>query len=216
MFKKAVRISVDISPADRSEFESSSVHTISIVLESGKCVVAVAKFGRVWVHLFNSTTVSRWCLCRLCYATVRNMLGFFISHKLMLEVVVILNVRNCLELFSNVITRLRMLRLVNDLNVSRQFFNQWEAKPRPFASCTRDFSRVLSKLQVISRNSDWFISLFALVVIGRSNYSGIGFSTVIWKPPYEGNRYKWTGLQFILILEMKDHVLASFSRIIHD
>ncbi|KAK2565595.1 Serine/threonine-protein kinase BRSK2 [Acropora cervicornis] len=35
MFKKAVRISVDISPADRSEFESSSVHTISIVLESG-------------------------------------------------------------------------------------------------------------------------------------------------------------------------------------
>ena len=38
MFKKAVRISVDISPADRSEFESSSVHTISIVLESGKNV----------------------------------------------------------------------------------------------------------------------------------------------------------------------------------
>lgn len=41
MFKKAVRISVDISPADRSEFESSSVHTISIVLESGKCVAAL-------------------------------------------------------------------------------------------------------------------------------------------------------------------------------
>ncbi|XP_068672803.1 serine/threonine-protein kinase BRSK2-like [Montipora foliosa] len=35
MFKKAVRISVNISPADHSELEESSVHTISIVLESG-------------------------------------------------------------------------------------------------------------------------------------------------------------------------------------
>ena len=31
------------------------------------------------------------------------------------------------------------------------------------------FSRALSKLQVIARNSDWFIALFAPVVIGRSN-----------------------------------------------
>ena len=30
-------------------------------------------------------------------------------------------------------------------------------------------------------NSDWFIALFAPVVIGRSNYFGIGFSTVIRK-----------------------------------
>lgn len=35
MFKKAVRISVDISPADQSNQEGSSVHTISIVLDSG-------------------------------------------------------------------------------------------------------------------------------------------------------------------------------------
>ena len=41
------------------------------------------------------------------------------------------------------------------------------------------FSRVLSKLQVISWNSDWVIALFALVVIGRSNYFGIEFSIVI-------------------------------------
>ena len=25
---------------------------------------------------------------------------------------------------------------------SRQFFSQWEAKPKPIAPCTRDFSRV--------------------------------------------------------------------------
>ena len=28
-------------------------------------------------------------------------------------------------------------------------------------------------------NSDWFIALFAPVVISRSNYFGIGFTTVI-------------------------------------
>ena len=36
-----------------------------------------------------------------------------------------------------------------------------------------------SKLQVTARYSDWFIVLFAPVVIGRSNYFGFGFSTVI-------------------------------------
>ena len=33
-----------------------------------------------------------------------------------------------------------------------------------------------------SSNVDWFIALFTAVVIGRANYSGISFSTVIWKP----------------------------------
>ena len=40
------------------------------------------------------------------------------------------------------------------------------------------FPRALSKLQVIVRNSDWLIVLFAPVVIGRSKNFGIGFSTV--------------------------------------
>ena len=66
-----------------------------------------------------------------------------------------------------------------DLKVSRQFFNQGEAKPKPIASCNRDFSRAVSKSQVIARNYDWFIVLFAPVVIGRINYFGIGFSTII-------------------------------------
>jgi len=35
MFKKAVRISVDICPTDKNKQDQSSVHTISIVLESG-------------------------------------------------------------------------------------------------------------------------------------------------------------------------------------
>ena len=70
------------------------------------------------------------------------------------------------------------------LKDSSQFFNQWEAKPKPIAPRTRDFSRASSELQVIARDCDWFISLFVPVVIGRSNCFGFGFSTVIWKPLY--------------------------------
>ena len=70
------------------------------------------------------------------------------------------------------------------LKESRQFFNQWEVKPKPIpiAPCTRDFSRASRELQVVARNCDWFIALSAPVVIGRSNCFGFGFSTVIWKP----------------------------------
>ena len=38
---------------------------------------------------------------------------------------------------------------------------------------------LLSKLQFVARDSDWLIAQFAPVVIGRSNYLVIGFSTVI-------------------------------------
>ena len=77
-----------------------------------------------------------------------------------------------------------ILPLVIGLEDSRQFFNQWEAKPKPIAPCTRDFSRASSELQVIATNCDWFIALPAPVVIGRSNCFGFGFSTVIWRPLY--------------------------------
>jgi len=67
---------------------------------------------------------------------------------------------------------------------SRQFFSQWEATLKPTALCTRDFFRVLSEVQVIARNYDWSIALFAPIVIDRSNPFGFGFSTVIWKQLY--------------------------------
>ena len=85
---------------------------------------------------------------------------------------------------SNVITWLRLLCLVIGLKDRRQFLNKWEAKPKAVAPCTCDFSRALSELQVIARNYDWFVAMFAPVVIGRSNCFGFGFSTVIWKPLY--------------------------------
>ena len=40
-------------------------------------------------------------------------------------------------------------------------------------------SKALSKFQIIARNCDWFIALYAPVVIGRTNCFGFGFSTVI-------------------------------------
>ena len=83
---------------------------------------------------------------------------------------------------SKVIGWLRLLRLLIGLKDTRQFLNQWEAKPKSTAPRTRDFSRALSELQVIARNCDCFIALFAPVVIGRSGCFGFGFSTVIWKP----------------------------------
>ena len=45
------------------------------------------------------------------------------------------------------------------LKDSRQFFSQWDAKPKPIAPCTRDFSCALSESQIIARNCDWFIAL---------------------------------------------------------
>ena len=83
---------------------------------------------------------------------------------------------------SRATTQLRLQCLVIGLKISRQFFNQWEAKPKPIVPCARDFSHALGnyKLQVIARNSAWLLGLFAPVVIGRNNY--FCFSMVIWKP----------------------------------
>ena len=99
-----------------------------------------------------------------------------------LGIITFLSHRAVFKWLSKVITWLRLLRLLIGLKDSRQFFNQWETKPKPTAPCTRDFSRASSKLQVIARNCDWFIALFVPIVIGRSNC--FGFSTVIWKPLY--------------------------------
>ena len=99
----------------------------------------------------------------------------------------LVNNRAVFKWLSKVITWLRLLRLVIGLKDSRQFFNQWDAKPKPIAPSTRDFSRASSELQVIARNCDWLMELFVPVMIGRSNCFGFGFSTVIWKSLYIHN-----------------------------
>ena len=94
---------------------------------------------------------------------------------------------------SKVITWLRLLRLVIGLKDSRQFLNQWNAKPKPIAPCTRDFSRASSELQVIAGNCDWFIALFAPVVIGRSNCFGFGFLSHLKTALTNGEKPEYTG-----------------------
>ena len=41
------------------------------------------------------------------------------------------------------------------------------------------FFRALSNLHGIATNLDWFVALLAPAVIGRSNYFGISFTTLI-------------------------------------
>ena len=48
-------------------------------------------------------------------------------------------------------------------------FQPMRSKTKTIAPCTRDFFRVLSELQVIARNCDWSIAVFAPIVIDRSN-----------------------------------------------
>ena len=68
-----------------------------------------------------------------------------------------------------VIKQLRLLLSMIASTISLQIFSHWDAKPT--ALCTHDLSRVLNKLQVITGNSNWFIALFARVVIGQGYYA---------------------------------------------
>ena len=78
------------------------------------------------------------------------------------------------------ITWLRLLRLMIGLKDSGQFFSQWEAKPKPIAACTRDFSRALSRLQVILLGIVigssrcllllWLVGVIALVLVFRQSF----------------------------------------------
>lgn len=63
-------------------------------------------------------------------------------------------------------------------------FQPMRSKTKIIAPCTRASSRALWKRQVIAKDFDWFIALLAQVVIARSIYFDIVFSTVIRYPPY--------------------------------
>ena len=71
-----------------------------------------------------------------------------------------------------------LLRLVIGLKMSSQFFNNEKQNQHQSHLVRGDVSRALSKLQVIAGNSDWFIVLFAPVVIGQGYCFGIGYLTV--------------------------------------
>ena len=47
-------------------------------------------------------------------------------------------------------------------------------------------SRAWHQLHVFASSSDWFLVLFSSVVIGQSDYFWFGFTTLNWKPLYDG------------------------------
>ena len=66
-------------------------------------------------------------------------------------------------------------------NLDPVFSTNEKEKPNSIGHCALNVSSALSKSQVLVRNSVWFITLFAPVKIGCSNYFGIAFSIVIKK-----------------------------------
>ena len=72
-----------------------------------------------------------------------------------------------------------LVRLVNGSRDLHQFFNQKKQNQNHLHLDNTQFPDAFSKFHVTARNSNWFIALFAPVVIGQSNYFGIGFSTAI-------------------------------------
>ena len=87
-----------------------------------------------------------------------------------------------IEQFSNgcrkYLTWFRLLCLVIGLKESCQFSNQWEAKPKPIAPCTRDFSRASGELQVLwiviglscCSFLLWLVGVIALVLGFRQSF----------------------------------------------
>ena len=63
----------------------------------------------------------------------------FVSKVTCLNLIAIHVHRTVFKWLSKEISWLRLLRLVIGLKDSRQYFNQWDAKPKPIAPCTRDF-----------------------------------------------------------------------------
>ena len=59
-----------------------------------------------------------------------------------------------------VITQLWLLHLVIGFKISRRFFQAMRFKTQTNRTVYARFSRARSKLQVIARNSNWFIALF--------------------------------------------------------
>ena len=139
-------------------------HRVHPAERSGKYFTFTIAKMPVWIFLFLNIHASACCAS---YSSTRAVF-------------------KCL---SKVITWLRLLRLMIVLEDSCQFFSQWEAKPKPIAPCTLDFSRALSKFQIIARNCDWFIALFALSWL----VGGMAL-VLVFRQSFENRSITWFGL----------------------
>ena len=75
---------------------------------------------------------------------------------------------------------------------SRNFLNQSNAKLKPIVTWSHAFSRAWRRLYVFASSSDWLLVLLSSLVIGQSDYFGLGFTTLNWNPLSVKNiTFKW-------------------------
>ena len=124
------------------------------------------------------------------WAGHRPLLGILIGSSRCLLQLWSVGVRAVFKWLSKVITWLRLLPLEIGLKESRQFFDQWEAKPNPIAPCTRDFYRASSELQVIVMLGIvigssrcllllWLVWVIALVSVFRQSFENRSITLVL-------------------------------------
>ena len=68
-----------------------------------------------------------------------------------------------------------LLRTLIGSKNSRHFLNQSDAKLKSIVTWSHAFSRAWRRLHVFTSSSHWFLVLFSSVVIGQSDYFGLGF-----------------------------------------
>ena len=118
--------------------------------------------------------------CRNCCSVVLAMSQTETNKSLEISQSQCSVVRAVFKWLSKVITWLRLLRLVIGLKESRQFFNQWEAKPKPITPCACDFSPSLRAsyrwlLGIVIGSSRcsfllWLVGVIALVLVFRQSF----------------------------------------------
>ena len=86
------------------------------------------------------------------------------------------------KVFSRFLSVVALLRYVTGQQNMCHLLNQSAGKPKPNMPCSHAFTRVWRRLHIFALISDWFIALFASVVIGQSNYFGFGLTTLKLKP----------------------------------
>ena len=75
------------------------------------------------------------------------------------------------------------LRSVIGLEISRHLLDQSDAKLKPIAAWSLAFSRASGRLR-LRLSPHWLPVIFILVLIGRCNYFGFGFTTLDRKALY--------------------------------
>ena len=87
---------------------------------------------------------------------------------------------NCVESNSRLFG-LALLKFVIGWQISRHFFNQWEAKRKPIVPRSHAFFRAWHCLNVLASSADWFNLIVYLCYDWPGWLLGFGLTTLNWK-----------------------------------